>query len=123
VKLLSFVADEDAGEDDEMVVFKKKPIVLENPRAVVAVPNSVSQPSFNVAKEISKEPKSSKRHEDTKHEDITKIREQHAKEQAAGGLSRKAEIEKWRLKSENFKDEETTVTNDLGHNQKAIFPT
>lgn len=27
MKLLSFGADEDAGEDDETVIFKKKPIV------------------------------------------------------------------------------------------------
>jgi peptidyl-prolyl cis-trans isomerase SDCCAG10 len=85
VKLLSFGADEDAGEDDEAVVFKKKSIVrpdctfttstfyiyitlisilnivVENPRAVVAVPDFVSQPSasksLNVAKEITIEPK------------------------------------------------------------------
>jgi len=80
-----------------------RPDLVENPRAIVAVPDFVSQSSasksHNVAKEIPKESKhekSSKRHTDadTKHEDITKIREQHAKEQAAGELSRKAEIEK-----------------------------
>ena len=90
MKLLSFGADEDAGEDEEEVVFKKKSIVrpdctfnqqpmnlfflvtltsnfffgtvVENPRAVVAVPDFVSQPSasskpLNVAKEIPKDPK------------------------------------------------------------------
>lgn len=82
MKLLSFGADEDAGEDDEAVVLQKKPIVrpdctfatphfflaltwialvVENPRTVVALPDFVSQPSssksLNVAKEIPKEPK------------------------------------------------------------------
>ncbi|KAF8815166.1 cyclophilin-like protein [Phlegmacium glaucopus] len=105
VKLLSFGADEDAGEDDEVVVFKKKSIVrpdlVENPKTVVAVPDFVSQPStsksLSAPKEIPKESKvgkSSKRHEDNKQDDITTIREQHAREQAAGEHSRKAEIEK-----------------------------
>jgi len=102
VKLLSFGAEEDAGEDGEAAVFTKKPIVrpdlVENHNTVVAVPDfaSVSKP-LNVAKEITKEPqpgKSSKRPEDDKQEDITKIREQHAREQAAGEHSRKVEIEK-----------------------------
>ncbi|KAF8962031.1 cyclophilin-like domain-containing protein [Flammula alnicola] len=108
VKLLSFGADEDAGDEEETTTFKKKPIyrpeLVDNPQKVVAVPDFVSQPSSSsrtkspaVASEAPKESKtekSAKKKEDKKNDDITKIREQHAREQSASESSRKAEIEK-----------------------------
>ena len=82
---MSFGADEDAGEDEETVIFQKKSIVrpdcmfptpheffvsltlivlvVENPKTVAAAPDFISQPSastntsLNVPKEIPKEPK------------------------------------------------------------------
>ncbi|KAF8188638.1 hypothetical protein BJ912DRAFT_390379, partial [Pholiota molesta] len=100
VKLLSFGADEDAGEGEE-TTFKKKPIyrpeLVEPAQKVVAVPDFVSQPSASsrpkppvAPAEPTKTEKSAKK----KEEDITKIREQHAREQSASEHSRKAEIEK-----------------------------
>ncbi|KAF8159939.1 cyclophilin-like domain-containing protein [Crassisporium funariophilum] len=109
VKLLSFGADEDDGGDGEEVIFKKKSIVrpdlLENPNSVVAVPDFVAQPTSSsrakpivtqeASKEVKPETSSNKKDgRDKKEDDITKIREQHAREQAAGGQSRKTEIEK-----------------------------
>ncbi|KAF5316082.1 hypothetical protein D9619_006631 [Psilocybe cf. subviscida] len=104
VKLLSFVGDEEEAEEE--VEFQKKPIYrpeLVEVKKSKAVPDFVSQPgpSSRVppipSSEKVQEPKAekpAKKKEDQKDIDITKIREQHAKEQASSEHSRKAEIEK-----------------------------
>ncbi|KAL4255989.1 peptidylprolyl isomerase [Pleurotus pulmonarius] len=100
-KLLSFGADEDGAEEEETVVFKKKNIVrpdlVTNTEMPSALPDFVTQPQKaqasrpkdSVAEEKPTKPKLSK-----KDDDISKIREKHAQEQAASEQSRKAEIEK-----------------------------
>ncbi|KAJ7902468.1 cyclophilin-like protein [Mycena leptocephala] len=93
VGLLSFGEDEDAAP----VTFTKKMIVrpdviVDDPQAVaVAVPDFVTMPAQMkpVARATDDRPASSK-----KEEDITKIREKHAKEVASSANSRKTEIEK-----------------------------
>ncbi|KAJ7231030.1 cyclophilin-like domain-containing protein [Mycena haematopus] len=93
VGLLSFGEDEDAAP----VTFTKKAIVrpdlVDDPQAVAAaVPDFVSTraaPAKPAARTIDDRPSSSK-----KDEDITKIREKHAKEAASSVNSRKTEIEK-----------------------------
>ncbi|KAF9480335.1 cyclophilin-like protein [Pholiota conissans] len=106
VKLLSFGADEDGGEEEEETTFKKKPIyrpeLVSNPEKVTVIPDFVSQPSTSsrpkppAPPELAAEakPEKPKKKENKKEDDITKIREQHAREQAASENSRKAEIEK-----------------------------
>ncbi|PSR80371.1 hypothetical protein PHLCEN_2v6756 [Hermanssonia centrifuga] len=104
VKLLSFGADED-GEEEEQVIFKKKPIVrpdlVENPEPSAAIPVAISQASkekhsHRTTEAASKIVEPEKIRESTKvnETDITKIREKHAKEQAAQSSSRQTEIEK-----------------------------
>ncbi|KAG9223848.1 hypothetical protein CCMSSC00406_0007710 [Pleurotus cornucopiae] len=100
-KLLSFGADEDGAEEEEPVVFKKKNIVrpdlVTNTEMPSALPDFVTQlqkaqasrPKDSVAEEKLTKSKPSK-----KDDDISKIREKHAQEQAASEQSRKAEIEK-----------------------------
>ncbi|KAJ6471871.1 cyclophilin-like protein [Mycena sanguinolenta] len=93
VGLLSFGEDEDTAP----VTFKKKTIVrpdlVDDPQGTaVAVPDFVSMPAAPTkpaARAVDDRPSSSK-----KDEDITKIREKHAKEAASSVNSRKAEIEK-----------------------------
>ncbi|KAF8188641.1 cyclophilin-like protein [Pholiota molesta] len=80
VKLLSFGADEDAGE------------VVEPAQKVVAVRIS-SRSQVPAVVQTSRGPGRTNQAK-KKEEDITKIREQHAREQSASEHSRKAEIEK-----------------------------
>ncbi|KAL6306230.1 cyclophilin-like domain-containing protein [Sparassis latifolia] len=101
VKLLSFGAEESVEE--EPVTFKKKPIVrpdlLDVPDQLVSIPGLVpSRPKekaskvqglISVVETSASEKKSSK--DDA---DITKIREKHAREQAAQSTSRQTEIAK-----------------------------
>ncbi|KAJ7664004.1 cyclophilin-like domain-containing protein [Mycena polygramma] len=89
VQLLSFGEDEEAAP----VTFAKKAIVrpdlVDDPQAVaVTVPDFVGMPA-PAARATDDRPASSK-----KNEDITKIREKHAKEVASSANSRKTEIEK-----------------------------
>ncbi|KAF8883330.1 cyclophilin-like domain-containing protein [Gymnopilus junonius] len=106
VKLLSFGGDEEAAEGDERT-FQKKPIyrpeLLDKPDKVLAIPDFVSQPSSSSRPKASaslevpqesKVEKPSKKSQSKKDDDITKIREKHAKEQSASESARKAEIEK-----------------------------
>ncbi|TFK39571.1 cyclophilin-like domain-containing protein [Crucibulum laeve] len=103
VKLLSFGADEDATEENEPVAFKKKaifrPDLVDNPLPATVIPDFVSQPSVSVPSSAPKttqlEQKSERKDKGKqKEDDITKIREKHAQEQAAGENSRRAEIAK-----------------------------
>ncbi|KAK7031761.1 cyclophilin-like protein [Favolaschia claudopus] len=92
VGLLSF--GEDADEDAAPVTITKKAIVrpdlVDDPQATaIAVPDFVSKPSASSKSKTEDRPTSSK-----KNEDITKIREKHAKEAASSANSRKTEIEK-----------------------------
>ncbi|KAF5383859.1 hypothetical protein D9615_003795 [Tricholomella constricta] len=100
VKLLSFGADEDAAE--EPITFQKKAIFrpdLEDPGPATVVPDFVTQPPPRArpaedalpAKSASAVDKPSKNKDVS---DITKIRQQHAQEQAASKNSRSTEIEK-----------------------------
>ncbi|THH32054.1 hypothetical protein EUX98_g2132 [Antrodiella citrinella] len=105
VKLLSFGADE-GGEEEELVTFKKKPIVrpdLIDPAPSTGVPDLDSLPSarkekssklkavFEDREDAPIEKPSKKDKEAT---DITKIRARHAQEQAAQSTTRQTEIEK-----------------------------
>ncbi|RDB23893.1 Peptidyl-prolyl isomerase CWC27 [Hypsizygus marmoreus] len=105
VKLLSFGADEEAGEDAEAVPFQKKaiyrPDLVANPQSTTVIPDFVSQPPPSRAlppqstEILQSNPdtltdKLKKKDES----DITKIRQKHAEEQAAGRSSRNTEIEK-----------------------------
>ncbi|KAF8877914.1 cyclophilin-like domain-containing protein [Infundibulicybe gibba] len=114
VKLLSFGADEDAGGEDEPVVFKKKaifrPDLVNDPQPSTDIPDFVTQPPAKTkSRDVPKEEKPPKKTQDL---DITKIREKHAQEQAAGENSRKIEIEKMEAeirklsKRENDSDDE-----------------
>ncbi|KAH9479823.1 Peptidyl-prolyl isomerase CWC27 [Psilocybe cubensis] len=103
VKLLSFGAEEDAGEGDDSTTFKKKPMyrpeLVEKPRKETTIPDFVSQPSSSSkakppALEPPKESKSDKPSKKTTDDDISKIRQQHAKEKSASENARKTEIEK-----------------------------
>ncbi|KAJ8516888.1 hypothetical protein ONZ45_g5862 [Pleurotus djamor] len=105
-KLLSFGGDEDADEEEEPVTFKKKqiarPDLIENPDVPTKLPDFVSEPArhnkSSRPKEKEPEAKPSKPEKSRKtDDDITKIREKHAQEQAASENSRKAEIEKMEL--------------------------
>ncbi|THG95208.1 hypothetical protein EW026_g6408 [Hermanssonia centrifuga] len=108
VKLLSFGADED-GEEEEQAIFKKKPIVrpdlVENPEPSAAIPVAISQASkekhsHRTTEAASKIVEPEKIRESTKvnETDITKIREKHAKEQAA----QRRRSRKWRLRFGNY---------------------
>ncbi|KXN81247.1 Peptidyl-prolyl isomerase CWC27 [Leucoagaricus sp. SymC.cos] len=100
-KLLSFGADEDA-EEEEPVVFEKKsmfrPDLVSAQAPEVPVPGFLGPSTPDKSKSIPKtddtEPPKAEKHKKDKELDITKIREQHAKEQAAAKSSRQAEIEK-----------------------------
>ncbi|KAF8649482.1 hypothetical protein AX16_005770 [Volvariella volvacea WC 439] len=108
VKLLSF--GDDAGEEEtETVSFKKKPIFRPDLAEVAlserAIPDFVTQPkvstkssdegSSKTQKQQEPDSDSEKRAKNSKKEDdITRIREKHQKEKAAGENARKAEIEK-----------------------------
>ncbi|KII87131.1 hypothetical protein PLICRDRAFT_55168 [Plicaturopsis crispa FD-325 SS-3] len=97
VKLLSFGDDEGAAEEEsEPVVFKKKGIVrpdlVDTPLPTVPLPEVV-QPRVASTSHEPKPDKPTKK-KDKDEVDITKIREKHAQEQAAGSNARKAEIEK-----------------------------
>ncbi|KIM38328.1 hypothetical protein M413DRAFT_447828 [Hebeloma cylindrosporum] len=99
VKLLSFVGDEEEAEEEEMTEFKKKPIyrpeLVDNAKKTVPIPDFVSQPaSSSRPRKVSPPPVVSEDPMKKKDQDITKIREQHAKEQTAAESSRKAEIAK-----------------------------
>ncbi|KIJ94440.1 hypothetical protein K443DRAFT_683740 [Laccaria amethystina LaAM-08-1] len=102
VKLLSFGGDGDADGEEDVGTFEKKaifrPDLAENTEPKTAIPDFVSHPASSSRPKKS-EPKSeaSKAEKPPKKQegpDITKIRESYAKEQAAGGDSRRAEIEK-----------------------------
>ncbi|KAJ6580766.1 cyclophilin-like domain-containing protein [Mycena capillaripes] len=92
VQLLSFGEDEEAAP---VTITKKaivRPDLVDDPQAVaVTVPDFVGMPASTkpTARATDDRPASSK-----KHEDITKIREKHAKEAASSANSRKTEIEK-----------------------------
>ncbi|KAI0063990.1 cyclophilin-like protein [Artomyces pyxidatus] len=101
-KLLSFGADED-GEGDARS-FKKKniarPDLVDNPEQP-AIPDSVlpsatppSKPRKIVDRPPEPKQEQGKPSAKTGGEDLSKIREQHSKEQASGSTSRQAEIQK-----------------------------
>ncbi|KAJ7588259.1 cyclophilin-like domain-containing protein [Mycena floridula] len=89
VKLLSF--GDEGGEDD--ATFTKKTIVrpdlVDDPKASTPIPDFGAKAVQQKAKPAVEAPTSTK-----KENDIRKIREKHAEEQAASGNARKAEIEK-----------------------------
>ncbi|EIN09466.1 cyclophilin-like protein [Punctularia strigosozonata HHB-11173 SS5] len=101
VKLLSFGEDEGL-EEEEPVVLKKRPIVrpdlVDNPdaRVVTELPDFIAAPLSKADKPSKLEPeaKPGKSAKAADAVDITKIREQHAREQDSKLNSRKAEIEK-----------------------------
>ncbi|KAF9038151.1 cyclophilin-like domain-containing protein [Panaeolus papilionaceus] len=108
VKLLSFGEDEDGGEDGDVPMLEKKPIYrpdLVAPKkksSSIPIPDFVTQPASSskskTPKEKQKTPEPSEvkasKKRDEKEEDITKIREKHAKEREAGENARKTKIEK-----------------------------
>ncbi|KAF9529642.1 cyclophilin-like protein [Crepidotus variabilis] len=122
VKLLSFVGDEE--EEEEETIFKKKPIFrpeLVEDKKSVSVPDFVSQvgsdsKSKTVPLKEAKPEKPSRTKEEKSDIDITKIREQHAKEQAASENSRQSQIEKMEAdirklqRRKNDSDDEDTST-------------
>ncbi|KAF9026334.1 cyclophilin-like protein [Hymenopellis radicata] len=91
VQLLSF--DDEEGQE---VVFKKKTIVRpdlqEDPEPVMKVPDFVTKPPMS-SKAASDKPAAEKPKKKAA-DDLTKIREQHAKSQTADQMARKTEIEK-----------------------------
>ncbi|KAH7908624.1 cyclophilin-like domain-containing protein [Hygrophoropsis aurantiaca] len=98
VKLLSFDGDEEDAA--EPVVFKKKAIVrpdlVDDPQSItlpdLLAPGPSSRGKAKTAERSSADaPKSSSKEGSA---DVTKIRENHAKEKAAGSDTRRAEIEK-----------------------------
>ncbi|KAF9451182.1 cyclophilin-like protein [Macrolepiota fuliginosa MF-IS2] len=124
-KLLSFGADEDAEE--EPVVFAKKsmfrPDLVDNPTSGVTIPSPLAplsaptnQPNSTSKAEESKTSKSTR----DKELDITKIREQHANEQAAAQNSRRAEIEKMEAEIRKITKRKTGEDSDEESSKKKV---
>ncbi|KAF8993447.1 cyclophilin-like domain-containing protein, partial [Cyathus striatus] len=125
VKLLSFGADEEATEDNEPVVFKKKaifrPDLVDVPEAPKSVPDFVVQPAVSAPRKMSEDEevdggekeKKGKGKEREKDDDITKIREKHKKEKEDDQNSRKAQIEK--MESEIRKLSKRDASDDEDH--------
>ncbi|KAL4252147.1 hypothetical protein ABKN59_001703 [Abortiporus biennis] len=112
VKLLSF-GDDEGGEEEEPVAFKKKPIVrpdLIDVTADISIPDLTAIPSKSKEKSSSKgskdkgssstptpddkESSKSSKKKEKNDVDITKIRTKHAEEQAAQSSSRQTEIQR-----------------------------
>ncbi|KAI0272396.1 cyclophilin-like domain-containing protein [Gloeopeniophorella convolvens] len=97
-KLLSFGGDGDAEVEDEPVVFKKKniarPDLVENPDQPGALLPDVIRSKPEKAPLGEPKRDSEKPAAKASSEDISKIRETHQKEKAAGSSARQAEIEK-----------------------------
>ncbi|TFK20238.1 cyclophilin-like protein [Coprinopsis marcescibilis] len=106
-KLLSFGADEEEGGEEE-VEFKKKPIfrpdLVDDPQPTVVVPdfvtNPVPPPSKKKEEPKAKSPepaessvKSSKKKKGKEKDDLSSIRENHAKEHMSASDARRAQIE------------------------------
>ncbi|KAI0031442.1 cyclophilin-like protein [Vararia minispora EC-137] len=104
-KLLSFGVDED-GDVVEVTTFKKKniarPDLVENPGQPNLLADMPSVPPRQSAGAEAQEPEPKKKKPKTGEDDLTSIREKHAKEQAAKGSSRQAEIERMESEIKNL---------------------